>query len=105
MTSTHTYTHTYHLPLVEGSGLSVGSNSTVIHSHKVLLLTLPEDHLLLPPSGSVELAQFSLLLYVWPSLCLPLFYDHYTGQPALVSTPIKNCMILFEQSFTAACAC
>jgi len=31
----------------------------------------------------------------------PLFYGHYTGQPVLASTPVKNCRILLEQSFTA----
>jgi len=30
-------------------------------------------------------------------------YDdsHYTGQPVLAGTPVKNWMILLEQSFTA----
>jgi len=30
-----------------------------------------------------------------------LFYSHYTRQPALVSTLVKNCTILLEQRFTA----
>jgi len=28
-------------------------------------------------------------------------YSHYTGQPALAGTPVKNWRILSEQSFTA----
>ena len=33
------------------------------------------------------------------------FYGHYTGQPALASTPVKNWRILLELSFTARMPC
>jgi len=36
-----------------------------------------------------------------PTYYLPSFYGHYTGQPALAGTPIKNWRILLEQSSTA----
>jgi len=46
--------------------------------------------------------------YLLPSVALHinnnnnhLFYGHYTGQPALVSTSVKNWWILLVQSFTA----